>query len=70
MRRRKTTEYVEPHSCRECRKCKIKTGVLGDCLDLGRMKLNININTKRVCKNFLGGNEIEDTVKNNGLAEF
>lgn len=70
MRRRKRTEYIEPHYCRDCRKCNIKTDILGDCLDLDSMKLNISINTKRVCKNFLGGREIEDTVKNNGFTEF
>ncbi|HBB28479.1 MAG TPA: hypothetical protein DC000_04370 [Clostridiales bacterium] len=69
MRRRKRTEYIEPHICKDCRKCKIKTDVLGDCLDLDSLKLNININTKRVCKNFLGGTN-ENTVKNNGFTEF
>ena len=55
LRKKKSKEIIKPQTCKECRKCKIKNDILGDCLDLEKPKLNVNINASRICKNFLGG---------------
>jgi len=44
--------------CRDCLNLR-----QGDCVDLDKMKRNVDPNCARICKNFIGGNNGNKTTK-------